>query len=178
MEKGGVKNVDYVFFAAYKENSDNGLWSGQKEMYEENGKMLEDFLIALDKVNGHGRTKRVVIQTGGKAYGMQFGELKAPCIESDPRVDDGVYKDTLNFYYRSVITRCDSAWRWTDWMHLQAGRPLQRIRCEARLLLGRGPPQQHPRRGFWKLHERGHCNWVVHCCSKGARRAHYLPGNL
>jgi hypothetical protein len=105
-------------------------------MYEENGKMLEVFLIALEKVNGHGRCKRVVLQTGAKSYGLQFGEVKAPCIKSDPRMDYGVYKDTPNFYYRPVITGCASSWRWTDWMRLQAGRSLQRIRCEARLRLG------------------------------------------
>jgi hypothetical protein len=100
LEKGGVKDVDYVFYTAYKENSDKGLWSGQKEMYQENGQMLEDFLVALEKVNGKGRCKRVVLQTGGKHYGVHFGEVKAPGREEDPRVDDGPYKDSPNFYYR------------------------------------------------------------------------------
>ncbi|KAA8903649.1 hypothetical protein FN846DRAFT_891059 [Sphaerosporella brunnea] len=50
--------------------------------------------------------KRVIIQTGGKHYGMQFGQAKVPCKEDYPRVNDGPYKDTLNFYYRSVVSGC------------------------------------------------------------------------
>lgn len=101
MQAGGVKDADYVFFATYKENSDEGLWSGQKEMWDENGKMLEDFLVALEQLQ-KGRCKRVVLQTGAKHYGVQFGEVMAPCREEDLRVDDGPYAGTLNFYYRWV----------------------------------------------------------------------------
>ena len=74
LQEGNVNNVDYVFFTAYKESSEEGLWSGQQQMWDENGKMLEDFLVALHEVNGkekgkedkkaEKKLKRVVLQTG------------------------------------------------------------------------------------------------------------------
>jgi len=95
MASDGVKDVDHNFFTAHKENSDEGLWSGQKEMWDENGKMFEDFLIVFERLQ-KGRRKRVVLQTGSKHYG-HFGEVLAPCREEDPRLDDGPYAETLSF---------------------------------------------------------------------------------
>lgn len=64
LEANGVKKVDYVFFFAYKESSgpDGELWAGQEQMVEENGQMLEDFMLAMDGIP----VKRVVLQTGAK----------------------------------------------------------------------------------------------------------------
>lgn len=60
----GVKKVDHVFFFAYKESSgpDGELWAGQEQMVVENGKMLEDFLLAMSDVP----FQRIVLQTGAK----------------------------------------------------------------------------------------------------------------
>jgi nucleoside-diphosphate-sugar epimerase len=54
----------FAFYMAYKEHSKDGLWSGQKEMWNDNGAMFEGFLGAL----GDG-VQRIVLQTGGKYYG-------------------------------------------------------------------------------------------------------------
>lgn len=62
--KWGKDEKIYAFYMAYKEHSKDGLWSGQKEMWEDNGAMFEGFLGAL----GEG-LRRIVLQTGGKAYG-------------------------------------------------------------------------------------------------------------
>lgn len=100
LKSGNVKDVDYVFFTAYKEHSTDGIWSGQKEMWEDNGKMLEDFLISLEEVNGHGRMKRIVLQTGCKHYGAHYGQLAGEAQENDPWPNDGPYEGLYNFYYR------------------------------------------------------------------------------
>lgn len=60
---GGDSDI-YAFYMAYKEHSQEGLWSGQKEMWDDNGAMFEGFLGALGK-----GVKRIVLQTGGKYYG-------------------------------------------------------------------------------------------------------------
>ena len=67
LNEKGVKKVDFVFFFAYKEASgpDGELWAGQEQMVEENGKMLEDFLLAMKEVP----FKRIVLQTGAKVSG-------------------------------------------------------------------------------------------------------------
>lgn len=62
--------------------------------------MLEDFLISLKSVNGNGRVKRVVLQTGAKHYGHHYGQVSGESREEDRRVDDGPFKDNWNFYYK------------------------------------------------------------------------------
>lgn len=69
-------------------------------MWEDNGKMLEDFLVSLEEVNGHGRMKRIVLQTGCKHYGAHYGQLAGEAQEDDPWPTDGPYEGLYNFYYR------------------------------------------------------------------------------
>ncbi|TGZ80324.1 hypothetical protein EX30DRAFT_320228 [Ascodesmis nigricans] len=101
LKSHNVQNVDYVFFTAYKEHSTpDGIWSGQQEMWDDNGKMLEDFLVALEQVNGNGRMKRIVLQTGAKHYGVHYGEIAGEAQEDWPWPTDGPYEGLINFYYR------------------------------------------------------------------------------
>lgn len=72
-------------------------------MWDDNGKMLEDFLVALEQVNGNGRMKRVVLQTGAKHYGVHLGEIAGEAQEDDRTPSDGPYEGVYNFYYRWVI---------------------------------------------------------------------------
>lgn len=73
-------------------------------MWDDNGKMLEDFLVALEQVNGNGRMKRVVLQTGAKHYGVHLGEIAGEAQEDDRTPSDGPYEGVYNFYYRWVIS--------------------------------------------------------------------------
>ncbi|KAF9761050.1 hypothetical protein IL306_003991 [Fusarium sp. DS 682] len=85
--------AEYVFFAAYLEQSD------EQKNWDVNGDMLQAFLDALVKNGTDKQLKRFLLVTGAKQYGVALGPVKNPMIESDPWLTD---QSTFppNFYYR------------------------------------------------------------------------------
>ncbi|KAJ5951932.1 uncharacterized protein N7479_010345 [Penicillium vulpinum] len=93
LAKRGVR-ADYVFFFAYAQptpKDGEAVWSTD-ELVVVNKKLLFNFLDGLELNNTI--PKRVLLQLGGKYYGMHLGPTSSPQEESDPRVPGG-----LNFYY-------------------------------------------------------------------------------
>lgn len=105
----GTHEVEYVFYAAYKQElDDQGNW-------DTNVKMLQNFLDAL-RVSGIqiSSLKRVVLTLGAKWYGVQFGPVRNPCVEDDPRVEAPF---PPNFYYGQVdvLKSAAESQKW-DWV--------------------------------------------------------------
>jgi len=76
----------YVFFYAYlqpKTEGDEKVWSNTDKLEEVNGKLFSSFLKALEIADV--APKRILLQTGGKNYGIQLGRGPQPCVESDPQ---------------------------------------------------------------------------------------------
>ncbi|KAG8873785.1 hypothetical protein FRB97_006435 [Tulasnella sp. 331] len=104
----GVQGVEYIFYAAYRQElNDQGNW-------DTNVKMLQNFLEAL-QISGiqTSSLKRIVITLGAKWYGVQFGPVRNPCVEDDPRVEAPF---PPNFYYGQVDVLKSAAkgqqWDW------------------------------------------------------------------
>ena len=85
LKKNNVKS-GHCFLFSYKDSPDPVI------MQNENGAMLENFIIASNIAGVS--IKRLVLQTGGKHYGVHQGPFSIPARESDPRLDLGP-----NFYY-------------------------------------------------------------------------------
>ncbi|KAJ5442513.1 hypothetical protein N7445_005520 [Penicillium cf. griseofulvum] len=93
LAKRGVR-ADHVFFFAYAQPTPKAgetVWS-QDELVIVNKKLLVNFLESLELNNTI--PKRVLLQLGGKYYGIHRGPTSCPQVESDPRVLAGP-----NFYY-------------------------------------------------------------------------------
>lgn len=103
--------ADYVFFAAYLQDSD------EQKLCDINGAMLQNFLDALSNTGAAKSLKRVILVTGAKQYGVHLGPVKQPMEESDPWLEGPDYPP--NFYYvqqrilASVAKESGSKWDWT-----------------------------------------------------------------
>ncbi|KEF62519.1 uncharacterized protein A1O9_00492 [Exophiala aquamarina CBS 119918] len=88
--------ADYIFYFGYvqvaRPDTDSEVFGDAAHLAETNGRLFENFLIALDQANV--RPKRIVLQTGGKNYGVHQGHVNVPLTEGVPRV-----KLEPNFYY-------------------------------------------------------------------------------
>ncbi|KAF3903030.1 hypothetical protein AA313_de0201396 [Arthrobotrys entomopaga] len=102
--------VDYCFFAAYLQKNT------EEEMSEVNGKMLRNFLDALDITGASKKLKRVILTTGCKQYGVHLGQVKCPMEESDPWLD-GPGRPP-NFYYtqQRILAEKSNASGSYDWV--------------------------------------------------------------
>ena len=103
---------DYVFFSSYVQPpplEGQGLWSDVEETTKQNVALLSNFLGALPLANI--KPKRVLLQAGGKYYGLHLGPTSIPMEEDDPR--HGIEG---NFYYPQedlLMEYCkkhDSSW--------------------------------------------------------------------
>ncbi|KAJ8117826.1 hypothetical protein OPT61_g1069 [Boeremia exigua] len=76
----------YVFFYAYlqpKTESSEKVWTNTQKLVEVNAALFASFLKALEIAKIV--PERILLQTGGKNYGLQYGRIPQPCIESDPQ---------------------------------------------------------------------------------------------
>ncbi|KAI9159190.1 hypothetical protein HJFPF1_07198 [Paramyrothecium foliicola] len=76
----------YIFFYAYiqpKTEDHETVWSNVEKLAEANVRLLSSFLQALEIAEV--APKRILLQTGGKNYGLQLGRGPQPCVESDPQ---------------------------------------------------------------------------------------------
>ncbi|KAL7273518.1 hypothetical protein RUND412_003613 [Rhizina undulata] len=110
-EVQGIDGVTHVYFGAYKEASDF------QELRRINTKMLENAVKALEEICPSFRF--IVLQTGGKAYGVEFPEnvaINAPLSESLPRIPSP-YAENV-FYYNQVdlLKRASEgkSWKWCE----------------------------------------------------------------
>ena len=77
----GVETVTHVIFTAYIETSDF------ESLRVVNTDLLKTAITAVDQLAP--KLQAVVLQTGGKAYGVEFSdklEIKTPLKESQPRI--------------------------------------------------------------------------------------------
>ncbi|RFU24187.1 hypothetical protein B7463_g12150, partial [Scytalidium lignicola] len=87
MSQSLTTGSDYVFFFSYiqvKPKDDGILWSNAQGMCDVNGRLLENFLIALEIASI--TPKRFLLQTGAKTYGIHMGPIVCPQKESQPRI--------------------------------------------------------------------------------------------
>ncbi|KAL2153816.1 hypothetical protein VTH82DRAFT_2491 [Thermothelomyces myriococcoides] len=80
--------AEYIFFAAYLQKDT------EQENWQVNGDMLSNFLSAVS----HANTKRILLVTGAKQYGVHLGQPKNPLFETDPWLTSDAFPP--NFYYR------------------------------------------------------------------------------
>jgi nucleoside-diphosphate-sugar epimerase len=106
--------AEYVFYYAYLP-PENGMSdmdpSSAEALIEANVPHFRNFLKALPKANV--KPKRILLQTGGKNYGMHIGRVRQPIIESDPQPKHL----SPNFYYHQedlLFKYCDEHPE-TDW---------------------------------------------------------------
>lgn len=94
--KAGV-NADYVFFYTYlqpKSKTMGGMGvSSAKALYETNVPLFDNFVTGLELAEIIPR--RILLQTGGKNYGLHIGRVRTPIVESNPQPRDL----QANFYY-------------------------------------------------------------------------------
>ncbi|SPQ19186.1 2c328a9d-3154-4131-bf54-d8c66fa1b544 [Thermothielavioides terrestris] len=91
-ELQGVE-AEYVFFAAYLQKD------SEEENWQVNGDMLHNFLRALELTSAIAQTKRILLVTGAKQYGVHLGQPKNPLRETDPWLTANP-PFPPNFYYR------------------------------------------------------------------------------
>lgn len=88
-----IQDAEYVFFSAYLQKDT------EKDNWDVNGDMLQNFLHALEITGAISKIKRIVLVTGCKQYGVHLGQPKNPMLETDPWLRDES-KWPPNFYYR------------------------------------------------------------------------------
>lgn len=89
---------DYVYFSSYVQPpplQGKGLWSDVDATTTQNVALLSNFLQALPLANI--KPNRVLLQTGGKYYGLHLGPTAVPMEEDDPR--HGI---EANFYFPQI----------------------------------------------------------------------------
>ena len=88
-----LKNVhgEYIFFAAYLAQDK------EEDAWEVNGRMLSNFLSALEKTGAISSVKRIILVCGAKQYGVHLGMPKQPMQEDAPWLTSSKWPP--NFYY-------------------------------------------------------------------------------
>ena len=79
------------------------------------GAMLRNFLEALQITGAIKSLKRIVLVTGAKQYGLQFGRTKNPMVESDPRIDDPGRPPNFYYYQQDILKEMAASASW-DWV--------------------------------------------------------------
>ncbi|KAK4935612.1 hypothetical protein LTR10_023373 [Elasticomyces elasticus] len=100
------KDVTHAFFTSYVHVADFKL------LREKNVPLFKNFLDTIDDICP--KLERVVLQTGGKHYGVHLGPVKrVPSVEDKPR-----YEDPNNFYfpqedYMFALQQKRRTWHWS-----------------------------------------------------------------
>ncbi|KAL9088367.1 MAG: hypothetical protein Q9159_003141 [Coniocarpon cinnabarinum] len=91
-----VETVTHVFFTAYIETPD------YPSLVQVNKDLLETAMKAVDQLCGATHLQHVILQTGGKAYGVEFVnqgvKIPAPLSEKLPRVQE--HADKIFYYHQ------------------------------------------------------------------------------
>lgn len=104
--KAASVTADYVFFYSYLQPSPplgSRMWSNAEELVKVNSALFANFLGALEEANV--KPLRILLQTGGKHYGIHIGRTRQPACESDPQPKHL----EPNFYYpqeKSLFEYC------------------------------------------------------------------------
>jgi nucleoside-diphosphate-sugar epimerase len=113
LKDAGVK-ADYVFYYAYlsPKNGESAMHpSAADDLVKSNIPPFKNFLGSLPLAGI--KPKRILLQTGGKNYGMHMGRVRTPLVESDPQPT----RLGPNFYYNQeevLMQFCDEHPE-TDW---------------------------------------------------------------
>ncbi|KAI7153927.1 hypothetical protein KC349_g8017 [Hortaea werneckii] len=106
-----AETVTHVFFAAYIQE-DN-----YEALSKTNEHLLRAAVCASEQLSS--TLKSVVLQTGGKGYGLEFAkqlEVKAPLSEDMPRIPEPYYSKI--FYYNQIDLMNELSrgkqWTWTE----------------------------------------------------------------
>ncbi|KAF2131474.1 hypothetical protein P153DRAFT_196104 [Dothidotthia symphoricarpi CBS 119687] len=94
--RDGDVSADYVFYYAYlpPKSDKNAMDPSQAdELVEANVGPFKNFLNSLPLAGL--KPKRILLQTGGKNYGVHIGRVRTPVVESDPQPRHLM----PNFYY-------------------------------------------------------------------------------
>ncbi|KAJ4247420.1 hypothetical protein NW762_013095 [Fusarium torreyae] len=79
--------ADYIFYYTYVQPSSDrksGMDASMaQDLYDANVPLFDNFLNALELAEVF--PKRILLQTGGKNYGMHIGRVRTPLVESDPQ---------------------------------------------------------------------------------------------
>lgn len=98
-----LRPVTHLFFAAYQSRPD------RIAEIEPNLNMLKG---AVELAERGGALQRVVLMTGGKYYGVQWGQVKTPARETDPRhLGPNFYYDQQDFLEEAAKGK---SWTWTN----------------------------------------------------------------
>ncbi|PSN61180.1 NAD(P)-binding protein [Corynespora cassiicola Philippines] len=90
-------SADYIFYYAYlpPKSGDSAMNpSTAEDLIKSNVPPFKNFLDSLHMAGI--RPKRILLQTGGKNYGVHIGRVRTPLVESDPQPQHL----EPNFYYR------------------------------------------------------------------------------
>lgn len=98
-----LKPVTHLFYAAYQPRPTRA---------EEIAPNLTMLKSSIEMAQAHGRLERVILITGGKYYGVQWGAIKTPARETDPRqLSPNFYFDQQDYLLEQ---RERAAWTWTN----------------------------------------------------------------
>ena len=105
-----IEAVTHVFFTAYIETTDYA------SLVKVNTALVETAIKALDQLCGTTALQHVILQTGGKAYGVEFVnqgvKIPAPLSEKLPRVQD--HADEIFYYHQyDALTEIARGKPWT-----------------------------------------------------------------
>lgn len=85
--RNNIEHADYVFYYTYIQPKSEGM-SGMdprmaQTLCDANVPVFDTFLRAVEAAGL--QPKRILLQTGGKNYGMHLGRVRTPLVESDPQ---------------------------------------------------------------------------------------------
>ena len=86
-----IKEPTHIFFCAYLARD------SEEETSKVNGAMLQNFISALVETGAIKSVQRFILTAGLKQYGVHFGLVKQPMLESDPWLESS--DRPPNFYY-------------------------------------------------------------------------------
>ncbi|KAG4435700.1 hypothetical protein IFR05_008812 [Cadophora sp. M221] len=99
------KDVTHAFYTSYVHTADFAT------LRDKNVPLFKTFLETIDTICP--KLEHVVLQTGGKHYGVHLGPVRSPSVEDRPR-----YEDEYNFYFLQendmlAMQQKKKTWHWS-----------------------------------------------------------------
>ncbi|KAL1791969.1 hypothetical protein ACET3X_009720 [Alternaria dauci] len=113
LKDAGVQ-ADYVFYYAYLppgNGKDDMDPSSAEDLIEANVPPFRNFLASLPKAGL--KPKRILLQTGGKNYGVHIGRVRQPIVESDPQPKH--LKPNFYYHQEDLLFKYCEEHPETDW---------------------------------------------------------------
>ncbi|KNG51467.1 nad dependent epimerase dehydratase [Stemphylium lycopersici] len=112
--KDAKVQADYVFYYAYlSPKTDKSAMdpSTAQDLVESNVPPFKNFLASLPLAGL--KPKRILLQTGGKNYGVHIGRTRTPLVESDPQpkhLNPNFYYEQEDLLHRFCKEHPETAW--------------------------------------------------------------------